>query len=385
MDEKIIKLSTKSWHYKLIKFIFGGMLPEPKTMKNLCPYFWMLIASILVVPFIGPIKVIIQLIWKSMTVIVEALESLNDKYVVNWIDKLTDAEAYAIYEEGTQWNDLVAVPKTVKRNMTSFYILKRWAKRYNIDENTPNFEAVVLEAVKKHESEYLKLRDDRYKQEDAARLRIRERRRKREEKEARIQARLDAFGNVFKPAVSSIRKTFTFNSVSSVVKITKQVVGVLLTVLIACALYFVVQLITLGVLALIGIWNWAVVGNFVAVFGVGVLLVGVGFVIGWLIVKLINHLEYYYKAKGSLPWYIQMFVYLGMYIYIPCKYIIWYPLYFIFKVVLWDILCINIVWGILKSFWNAIVSAAGIFGEYFGSSYGDYCPGISFDEEETKK
>lgn len=31
---------------------------------------------------------------------------------------------------------------------------------------------------------------------------------------------------------------------------------------------------------------------------------------------------------------------------------------------------------------NAFFTFTGIFGEYFGASYSDYCPGIEWDEKE---
>ncbi len=58
-DEKAaVKLSTRSWHYKLVKFILGSAAPTPTNMHNLCPYFWLLVFSILITPIWGPLKLI---------------------------------------------------------------------------------------------------------------------------------------------------------------------------------------------------------------------------------------------------------------------------------------------------------------------------------------
>ena len=45
--EKLVKLSEKSWHYKLLKWTWGI---DPKEFKNLCPYFWLCIAGVLFIP-----------------------------------------------------------------------------------------------------------------------------------------------------------------------------------------------------------------------------------------------------------------------------------------------------------------------------------------------
>ena len=61
---KLISLSEQSWHFKLIKFVFGAMLPDLKTITNLCPYFWLLIASLFLVIFVCIIKYA-KYVWKN--------------------------------------------------------------------------------------------------------------------------------------------------------------------------------------------------------------------------------------------------------------------------------------------------------------------------------
>ena len=38
----------------------------------------------------------------------------------------------------------------------------------------------------------------------------------------------------------------------------------------------------------------------------------------------------------------------------------------------------------MKAFANGIVNSTGIFGEYFGASYSDYCPGIEWKDCEEE-
>lgn len=42
-DNKLIKISSTDWHYRLIKYCWGI---EPSIYRNLCPYFWLTIASL---------------------------------------------------------------------------------------------------------------------------------------------------------------------------------------------------------------------------------------------------------------------------------------------------------------------------------------------------
>lgn len=47
--EKLIKITPSCWHYRLIKYIWNI---DPKMFMNLCPYFWLTIASLFVLPFV---------------------------------------------------------------------------------------------------------------------------------------------------------------------------------------------------------------------------------------------------------------------------------------------------------------------------------------------
>lgn len=55
--EKMIKISPNDWHYKLIKYTFNI---EGKELSNLCPYFWLLVASLFSCPFVFLYKIFIH-------------------------------------------------------------------------------------------------------------------------------------------------------------------------------------------------------------------------------------------------------------------------------------------------------------------------------------
>jgi hypothetical protein len=53
--DKEAKLSKKSWHYQLLKFILGeSMIPK----YNFCPYFWLTIFSMFVFPILAPFRLV---------------------------------------------------------------------------------------------------------------------------------------------------------------------------------------------------------------------------------------------------------------------------------------------------------------------------------------
>jgi len=47
----------------------------------------------------------------------------------------------------------------------------------------------------------------------------------------------------------------------------------------------------------------------------------------------------------------------------------------------------KLIWKGLCALGRGLANSTGVFGEYFGASYSDYCPGIEwegFDEEEKQ-
>jgi hypothetical protein len=66
-------------------------------------------------------------------------------------------------------------------------------------------------------------------------------------------------------------------------------------------------------------------------------------------------------------------------------YILWVPVKFFFYTFLWNIVIVNVamfIYKILSSFVKGLANSTGVFGEYFGASYSDYCPGIEWVDTE---
>jgi hypothetical protein len=116
----------------------------------------------------------------------------------------------------------------------------------------------------------------------------------------------------------------------------------------------------------------------------------IGVFVGSWLQKIVNK----YKS-GKKIWYIEPLIYLFWY---PAKYIflfimyallyvIWIPIKYIFYKFLWNTVLVNLgilIWKGLCAFGRGLVNSTGVFGEYFGASYSDYCPGIEWVDEEQK-
>jgi hypothetical protein len=99
-NKAFVRLSTNSWHYKLIKWTLGSNAPTPQNMHNLCPYFWLLVFSILIQPIFAPIK----LIGKGLLSFANGLEYIANKYMYqpyanDWYANLSDERAYRLSDD----------------------------------------------------------------------------------------------------------------------------------------------------------------------------------------------------------------------------------------------------------------------------------------------
>ena len=175
-------------------------------------------------------------------------------------------------------------------------------------------------------------------------------------------------------------------------KRTKQFMGAIVTLIVVAATYFVVNYISLVLMVLIdaAIAGWLILLAILA-FAVACAILYFLYVLvsswGQAVVNEYN--------GGKKVWYIEPMIYLVWY---PVKYfaialafivvhIIWTPIRFLGYIMIFKyflkpigIFIGNAVVGLVKG----IGSSSGIFGEYFGASYSDYCPGIEwtdFDEE----
>lgn len=272
-----VKLKKNSWHYKLQGFTFGENQPE---LHSLCPYFWLTIFCVLILPItliVKPIKYIakktkerrlererqeMEEFLKNMSVD-SVLEAVKKKKKVGWI-KL---DRYEI------WN-----------------MLRRWQEKYNATEE---------ECVAFHQKLAKKLCDiDNEKD--------RQRRVKELAKIAKAEAKQERSHKV---------------NVARIVKRTKLAVGILISVLLAFLIYK-------GIVALINIeWqpiNWEKV--LFTLIAIGVVAIFILVVISF--VKIITNIEKYYDDRDDLKWYSKPIFYLFKGLF----WVIKWPLILIFEI-----------------------------------------------------
>jgi len=370
MSEKpAVKMSTKSWHYKLMKLVLGSMSPTPQNMHNLCPYWWLLVFSVLVSPIVLPIKAIIWLI--------SSISNKVGNFVMNqmilptansWVDSLSDFDLYQIYSHEKSIN---------KSYVTAFgeyddyyekrmvdrtdFVIEQWEKRYNTKAYTDESNRWNRKFTKEFiawEQEQLEAWAEYGKTQAEAES-------EKFEKSRKYEDMMEVFRDRVHSKLTSIKEYFS--SWKTIIKWTKRFVGLVVTSVLLAATYFVVNFIGAGVLWLVEHWDWQ-----------HVIAVGLFLAIATLIVVMFYLLRswvIYMRSKGTALWYVKVLYWIVT--------IIAWPLKIIFYRLLWQTILVNgwfFIVSAAKGFWRMILGFFGIFGEYFGASYTDYCPGIEWEE-----
>jgi hypothetical protein len=390
---KLMRVSLKSWHYRLIKYVLRDSAPTPKTMQNGCPYFWLLVFSMFSIPFILLFK---ALKW-AVLLIPKMLFWVLEQMVENWIAGLDDEVAYDMHYNGVYGNK--KMPKTAKiyfqnsgDNFFDFFLSKKYK---DLNPDAPDYQ----EKKKEMRDKWNAWRDDldnrraearklKY-QEEAKRAEIRyKREQKARERAKRWDDRMKPINDGFKEIGLWFKKTFTVERgrVNVIVKRTKQFVGLLVTLVVLAATFFAVNYIALALMVVIDllIVGWVYVVLTIALLAVIGLLYLLYVLLSSWVQGILNRYE-----RGKKVWYVQPFIYL---IFYPLKYIflalawvvikvLWEIVKFIFYTVLFKYFLKPIGLFIAKVFvglWKGILGSTGVFGEYFGASYSDYCPGIEW-------
>jgi len=384
MEEKVklVTLSEKQWHYRLIKFVFGNMLPDPKTLKNLCPYFWILVASLIVVIPSLPFK-FLNFVAK---LVAKGLLKFKDSKLRKWISSLTSFEAYDLFMYNGA-DEIINRPAAAKRFSDS-YLLDQWAKEFGLNPADNDYYDKLKKLFEDIKDEREALAEKRRKINQREWARKEERRIRRNERDKKIRETLDKISTIFKPfarAGRSVKKQFQFNSYTKVIKATKRFVGMLITLIITCVVTLFIDIVVNAILALIAIWSWPAIMEVLipAVVIIGILAIFALVLYG--LYRLVKYAVEYYLDSATYPWYSIPFVYLSFGLFYIGKYVIYYPLYFLFISFLWKLVCVSFFWGIIKGLGQGFLKFGGIFGEYFGASYTDFCPGVSWGEDDTEK
>jgi hypothetical protein len=418
---KLMRVSMKSWHYRLIKFVLRSNAPTSKTMQNGCPYFWLLVFSLFACSFVALWKVFVFLILLLPKAFIWCLEKAVNAYMSN----LEDAAAYDYYENtGYSKTKLPLTIKTFFRltnndtayEFMDYFLLEKYGLSPEVNREEYQRKKDELsekwfawrEEIRKADNERERIANERAAKEKAILL---EWERKQEIRKAKWDARMKPIEDGIEKVFKSIRKLFTFKvkktkikkvtfnyDWKNLIKRTKQVVGAIITLILLTATHFVINCLVYGIMFVadwcIGHWEIFAALGCVAIL-IGIVYVLFVFITGW-VQTIVNKYN-----MGKKIWYVQPLIYL---IYYPLKYaiiviaygmlyILWTPIKFILYTFLWKLILVpsgiflgNGIWKLICAFGHGLVNSTGVFGEYFSASYSDYCPGIEWvDTDEENK
>ena len=163
-----------------------------------------------------------------------------------------------------------------------------------------------------------------------------------------------------------------FRSWQSLILWTKRFVGLVITLIGLTITFFIVNFAGSGALWLVDNWVWSTFYSMLITIGIISLLI----CLAVAMVFWVDHI----KENGLRLWYARM-------IYYPIYYVIYIPGKFFFYDFLFLAVGVNVVYFAISSarlIWNGLLGFLGIFGEYFGASYSDYCPGIEWSKENDE-
>lgn len=331
----MIKISPNDWHYKLIKYTFGI---EGKELSNLCPYFWLLVASLFICPLAFLHKSIIMPIVDYSNTI---STTLSDKMYNDLLKsiKRDDIEllVYAI-EYTPLWYDDVKLSKILPSKVISkskingtTSVYEDWCKSNNTQlhniKNKYTYDEFVniaggLSLFKGNYQTYNKKNSDDKK------------------KAVKISNNTKKVFIILINLISTIviwSVFFLFSSMLTLI-FSEFILSIL------DVPYFSIGLLCVIVLAVI-----------LGLFGKYLYLSTVNIGNSLVHFKIPNN-----NSIGKLILYfIPSMIYIAIY-------------YGVYKLILYPF---------FKGVWTVLTESFDIFGEYLKSAYSDYCPGIEWEDE----
>jgi len=392
---KLMKVSMKSWHYRLMRYVLVDSTPTPKTMQNGCPYAWLLIFCLLFIPF----KLLAQAIGFIFMLIPNGIHLWMESIVNNYFDDLDDYKAYDMSNHKIPYITRKYL-KNKNLNGLDYYI----TKKYKIPTNywhLSDKENVIYQAKKEAIRDvYIKkqdlLRQKRNKLELQLAEKSLEERRKRNEREAKIDARNERIALKMEPffnAMGNFVDGLRFDT-TKLIKGTKNFLGFLISTAILGVTSGFIIILTRGLIYLIGAIKELFI-NYGTEIGIGALVILAAGLAVILVIVIYNKVEVGLKQykEGKPVWYLTLIinifwtplVLLGKGIYYSVLYGLYKPLEFIIYTCLYLIILrpTGIFLGFIGlAILNILGSSFGIFGEYFSASKKDYCPGLEWTDVE---
>lgn len=340
--EKLISISRDAWHYKLIKDIWDI---NPSTFRNLCPYFWLVVAGLMALPFVKLYRWFASFLNWMTRVRNDRRRNNYSRNYTQWVASLKPYEVVEISNNGI-YSDLLKIPKPIKDKEYSWKIVRDYLQYHKIGSES--------EFIKEHETEWKKY----FEKENAKIERKLEKERKKEEEKAKA----------LKKRQEDLEKA------ENVIKNCKKAIGVLITLFMMTVVFFLTSILVWLFTSLIQVIadNISVTIDIVTVL---LLLFGS---IGVLTVYYIftkDTFENFIYSYGKLKWYEYLFI---------SPYLLIAGIVAVLYYVLYKFLYLKVLKPFGLGLWFGLTTFTGIFGEYFSASYSDYCPGIEWDEENSK-
>jgi len=312
-----IKLSRNSWHYKLQGYVLKRNRPN---LFSFCPYFWLTIFCVLVVPFVF----LKRTLYKGCDLLNDhVFEPFQDKVIVpfqervidRWLDKLEAADVGAVYYHEKK------MPST---KLNRWDVIRKWMIKKGVWKPEDGEDA-FYEKLSVYQDEYYKRQEEcakkkrelytkQYKREEARREQVREMK--------------------FK--------------LMTVITWTKRVLFILLSLV---GFWLIYQLVR-GIIYLCQTVKLAAVISILKTLGIAIMFVGAVFVVGFIVVKfLVPWMKTWSNSRcdSGKSWFSMGCEWIG-----------------------------NRIMSVFKWLGNGI----DILITYFKATKENYCPGIVWEEEK---
>lgn len=191
-----IKLSKKSWHYRLQCLMFGS----PPFTANFCPYFWLTIFCLIVFVTVGPfvfigkkvakfcLKVANFIIW-VLLLVEKAFSFLDEKICVPIAERhyrsLSDEDIYTLTRKaGVFWDDKSNVWTRRSENASSLKEFRKWRDTFG-----DGWQDRVKEIIKAHKEWEERRAQQEVERREAERIRL-EQKKKAEQRRKKLLSKI---------------------------------------------------------------------------------------------------------------------------------------------------------------------------------------------------
>lgn len=340
-----ISLSPNSWHAKLIDWVFGF---QPSDFRNLCPYFWLLVASMILFFIVTPFKLVGKLFVKIVDTLDGLLSERVDKAFDRFIENLERGEVYSllggtdskIYRSPGFYKKSELVRKKLQIKLLKVTRGKDWMSKLR--------DAVIQKYKEDSQwKDWSKYLDD---EANSIELEMAAEEKRWKKRQVKAKSRKETIAEI-----TGITKSFVKGLGVMGATVAAHSASLILTWVLTFALTrsFDDYMILLKLL-----------GGMVGLF----LLIVYG-------VWCVDEIKEWFKYRSSKAWFEWAFLVPAL----PLAGVVW-----ILRVVFYDFLCGFILKGVFEGILQGAVEYGGIFTEYFNASYSDYCPGIKWEKEDKK-